>query len=72
MQTIYTYRISILIIKNGKVNFREINKQKYNLDDLLSQLREKVDSFNQEENELNLIKNQYKERVIEYRRHLHR
>ena len=30
-----------LIIKNGKVNFREMTKQKYNLDDLLSQLREK-------------------------------
>ena len=30
-----------LIIKNGKINFREMTKQKYNLDDLLSQLREK-------------------------------
>lgn len=30
-----------LIIKNGKVNFKEMNKQKYNLDDLLVQLREK-------------------------------
>ena len=30
-----------LIIKNGKVNFKEITKQKYNLDDLLVQLREK-------------------------------
>jgi len=30
-----------LIIKNGKVNFKEMIKQKYNLDDLLVQLREK-------------------------------
>ena len=30
-----------LIIKNGKVNFKEMTKQKYNLDDLLIQLREK-------------------------------
>ncbi|MCI7241803.1 MAG: DUF421 domain-containing protein [Bacilli bacterium] len=30
-----------LIIKNGKVNFKEMTKQKYNLDDLLVQLREK-------------------------------
>lgn len=30
-----------LIIKEGKVNFKEMVKQKYNLDDLLTQLREK-------------------------------
>lgn len=30
-----------LIVKNGKVNFKEMTKQKYNLDDLLVQLREK-------------------------------
>ena len=30
-----------IIIKNGKVNYKEMIKQKYNLDDLLSQLREK-------------------------------
>lgn len=30
-----------LIIKRGKVNFKEMTKQKYNLDDLLVQLREK-------------------------------
>jgi len=30
-----------LIIKNGKINFKEMSKQKYNLDDLLVQLREK-------------------------------
>ena len=30
-----------LIIKNGQVNFKEMTKQKYNLDDLLVQLREK-------------------------------
>jgi len=30
-----------VIVKNGKVNFREMTKQKYNLDDLLVQLREK-------------------------------
>lgn len=30
-----------LIINKGKVNFKEMTKQKYNLDDLLSQLREK-------------------------------
>lgn len=30
-----------LIIKDGKVNFKEMVKQKYNLDDLLTQLREK-------------------------------
>jgi len=30
-----------LIIKNGRVNFKEMSKQKYNLDDLLLQLREK-------------------------------
>ena len=30
-----------VIIKNGKVNFKEMTKQKYNLDDLLVQLREK-------------------------------
>jgi len=30
-----------LIIKNGKINFKEMTKQKYNLDDLLVQLREK-------------------------------
>ena len=30
-----------LIIKNGKLNFKEMTKQKYNLDDLLVQLREK-------------------------------
>jgi len=30
-----------LIIKKGKINFKEMTKQKYNLDDLLSQLREK-------------------------------
>lgn len=29
------------IIKNGKVNYKEMIKQKYNLDDLLVQLREK-------------------------------
>lgn len=29
------------IIKNGKINYREMIKQKYNLDDLLTQLREK-------------------------------
>jgi len=29
------------IIKHGKVNYREMVKQKYNLDDLLTQLREK-------------------------------
>ena len=29
------------IIKDGKVNYREMIKQKYNLDDLLTQLREK-------------------------------
>ena len=30
-----------VIIKNGKVSFKEMTKQKYNLDDLLVQLREK-------------------------------
>jgi len=30
-----------LIIKNGKVNYKEMLKQKYNLDDLLVQIREK-------------------------------
>lgn len=30
-----------IIIKKGKVNFKEMTKQKYNLDDLLVQLREK-------------------------------
>lgn len=30
-----------LIIKSGKVNFKEMTRQKYNLDDLLVQLREK-------------------------------
>ena len=30
-----------LIIKKGIVNFKEMSKQKYNLDDLLTQLREK-------------------------------
>jgi len=30
-----------LIVKNGRVNFKEMTKQKYNLDDLLVQLREK-------------------------------
>lgn len=30
-----------VIIKNGKVNYKEMVKQKYNLDDLLVQLREK-------------------------------
>lgn len=29
------------VIKNGRVNYREMLKQKYSLDDLLSQLREK-------------------------------
>ena len=29
------------IIKNGKINYNEMVKQKYNLDDLLTQLREK-------------------------------
>ena len=29
------------IIKNGKINYKEMIKQKYNLDDLLTQLREK-------------------------------
>ena len=29
-----------VIIKNGKINFKEMSKQKYNLDDLLMQLRE--------------------------------
>ena len=29
------------IIKNGKINYQEMVKQKYNLDDLLTQLREK-------------------------------
>ncbi len=28
------------VIKNGKINYREMIKQKYNLDDLLTQLRE--------------------------------
>ena len=30
-----------VIIKEGKVNYKEMSKQKYNLDDLLSQIREK-------------------------------
>lgn len=30
-----------VIIKNGKVNYKEMINQKYNLDDLLSQIREK-------------------------------
>lgn len=30
-----------VIVKNGKINYREMLKQRYNLDDLLSQLREK-------------------------------
>ena len=30
-----------IIIKNGKLNYKEMIKQKYNLDDLLTQLREK-------------------------------
>ncbi len=30
-----------IIIKNGKINYNEMIKQKYNLDDLLTQLREK-------------------------------
>lgn len=30
-----------IIISNGKVNFKEMVKQRYNLDDLLTQLREK-------------------------------
>ena len=30
-----------IIINNGKVNFKEMIKQRYNLDDLLTQLREK-------------------------------
>ena len=30
-----------IIIKNGKLNYREMIRQKYNLDDLLTQLREK-------------------------------
>ena len=30
-----------IIIKNGKINYQEMIKQKYNLDDLLTQLREK-------------------------------
>jgi len=30
-----------IIVKNGKVNYKEMIKQKYNLDDLLIQLREK-------------------------------
>ena len=30
-----------VIIKHGKINFKEMSKQKYNLDDLLMQLREK-------------------------------
>ena len=29
------------IIKNGKINYKEMVKQKYNLDDLITQLREK-------------------------------
>lgn len=31
----------VFIIKNGKVNYSEMIRQKYNLDDLLTQLREK-------------------------------
>ena len=30
-----------IIIKNGKINYKEMLKQRYNLDDLLVQLREK-------------------------------
>lgn len=30
-----------IMIKNGKINFKEMVKQRYNLDDLLTQLREK-------------------------------
>lgn len=30
-----------VIIKNGKINYKEMLKQRYNLDDLLSQLRDK-------------------------------
>ena len=30
-----------VIIKNGKVNYKEMMKQKYNLDDLLVQMRDK-------------------------------
>ena len=30
-----------IIIKNGKINYKEMEKQKYNLDDLMIQIREK-------------------------------
>jgi len=30
-----------VIIENGKINFKEMSKQRYNLDDLIGQLREK-------------------------------
>lgn len=30
-----------IMIKNGKINFKEMVKQRYNLDDLLTQIREK-------------------------------
>ena len=33
--------VPAVIINNGKINFKEMVKQRYNLDDLLTQLREK-------------------------------
>lgn len=53
------------IIKNGKLNYQEMIRQKYNLDDLLSQLREKG-YRNIEEIEYGILENNGTLSVFEY------
>ena len=53
------------IINNGKINYREMIKQKYNLDDLLSQLRERGHR-NIEDIEYAILENNGKLSIFEY------
>ena len=56
------------IIKNGQINYKEMVKQKYNLDDLLTQLREKG-YRSIEEVEYAILENNGKLSVFSYNHH---
>ena len=55
------------IIKNGRINYNEMIKQKYNLDDLLTQLREKG-YRNIEDIEYAILENNGTLSIFEYRK----
>ena len=54
------------IIKNGKINYQEMIRQKYNLDDLLTQLREKGER-NIEDIEYAILENNGKLSIFKYK-----